>query len=55
MLGRLFGGSKKKPVIQGFSIQGRKPAQEDAFYTSEVTENGVLILVADGVGGAWSW
>lgn len=52
MLNRLFGkGGRRKPVIRGHSIQGRKPSQEDAYYVSDLTENGVLVLVADGVGG----
>ena len=35
----------------GFSIQGRKPSQEDSWYISPQTFNGRLVLVADGVGG----
>ena len=37
--------------IRGYSIQGRKSSQEDAFYCSPYTENGQIMLVADGVGG----
>jgi len=35
----------------GYSIQGRKPSQEDGYFISEKKENRQLILVADGVGG----
>lgn len=35
----------------GYSIQGRKPSQEDSWYISPQTFNGRLVLVADGVGG----
>ncbi len=34
-----------------FSLQGRKPAQEDSFYISESLDGKRLIFVADGVGG----
>ncbi|MEZ4775297.1 MAG: protein phosphatase 2C domain-containing protein [Bacteroidia bacterium] len=37
--------------MSGYSIQGRKPSQQDAWYTSPHTFNGRLVFVADGVGG----
>ncbi|GAB4423604.1 MAG: Stp1/IreP family PP2C-type Ser/Thr phosphatase [Bacteroidia bacterium] len=42
-------GSSKR--ADAYSIQGRKPSQEDAYYISAVTFNGQLFFVADGVGG----
>lgn len=39
------------PKVSGYSIQGRKPSQQDAWYTSPHTVNGQLVFVADGVGG----
>lgn len=44
----LFGG---KSQMGGYSIKGRKPTQQDAWYISPNTKYGVLVLVADGVGG----
>lgn len=35
----------------GYSIKGRKSRQEDAFYVSQPTSQGQLVLVADGIGG----
>jgi len=35
----------------GYSIQGRKPSQEDGYFISEKKDDRQLILVADGVGG----
>ena len=42
---------QRRRWTRGYSIQGRKPSQEDAFYCSPYTANGQIILVADGVGG----
>ncbi|MDX2246885.1 MAG: protein phosphatase 2C domain-containing protein [Bacteroidia bacterium] len=39
------------PRVSGYSIQGRKPSQQDAWYASPHTLNGRLVFVADGVGG----
>jgi len=39
------------PQEESFSIQGRKPAQEDSFFISEKKDYGQLFFVADGVGG----
>ncbi|MBR4266952.1 MAG: serine/threonine-protein phosphatase [Bacteroidales bacterium] len=44
----LAGGVK---AIETSSIQGRKPAQEDSFYVSEIKYGRRLVFVADGVGG----
>lgn len=43
-----FGGGVKPSA---FSMKGRKPAQEDAFYMTDLPENQYLAIVADGVGG----
>lgn len=37
-------------MLEGSSLQGRKPTQEDA-YVLEQNQHGALMLVADGVGG----
>lgn len=37
--------------VETFSIQGRKPAQEDNFFVSEKKNGRELLFVADGVGG----
>lgn len=47
-INNLFGNSSE---VGGYSIQGRKPSQQDAWYISTQNKNGQLILVADGVGG----
>jgi protein phosphatase len=39
------------PEVESFSIQGRKPAQEDSFFVSEKKDFRQLLFVADGVGG----
>ncbi|MEZ4826410.1 MAG: protein phosphatase 2C domain-containing protein [Bacteroidia bacterium] len=39
------------PRVAGYSVQGRKPSQQDAWYGSNLTLNGRLVFVADGVGG----
>ncbi len=41
----------QKQPTSAYSIAGRKPAQEDAFFISPVIQHKRLILVADGVGG----
>ena len=35
----------------GHSIKGRKPAQEDSYLIAHIPGKGLLVLVADGVGG----
>lgn len=49
-LKKIFLGNGTK-AIETYSIQGRKPAQEDSFYVSEMRYGRRLIFVADGVGG----
>lgn len=52
MLRKLFRFlSKQSPVISHYSVKGRKNKQEDSMYVSAITNNRLLILVADGVGG----
>jgi PPM family protein phosphatase len=42
---------KKNNPVHTWSIQGRKPAQEDSYFVSEKIIDKQLIFVADGVGG----
>lgn len=50
MLKKIFGGNSTSATGSS-SIQGRKPAQEDSFFISDVCHGMRLVFVADGVGG----
>ncbi len=43
--------TKKKSPVHAYSIQGRKPSQQDSFLVAEEREGKQLLFVADGVGG----
>jgi len=51
IISKLNGKSQVPEQTGGYSIQGRKPSQEDSYYISEKKNGKQLILVADGVGG----
>lgn len=45
----IFGNGAK--AVEGSSLQGRKPRQEDSYFISDVHQGMRLVFVADGVGG----
>ena len=51
MLFRWWSKSPPPKLAEGYSIQGRKLSQQDAWYISPMLAANQLILVADGVGG----
>jgi protein phosphatase len=51
IISKLNGKSQVPDPTGGYSIQGRKPTQEDSYFISEKKNGRQLILVADGVGG----
>lgn len=50
-LKKIFTNDNELKITGSWSIQGRKPSQEDAFFISEERYGKRLVFVADGVGG----
>lgn len=51
IFGKLNGKQHLPEATGGYSVQGRKPSQEDSYFISPKKNGKQLILVADGVGG----